>query len=378
MFFTIEKKVLVQSLLHVNKAVSSKNTIPILTGIKFDVSEDGLKLTGSDSDISVQITIPIIENEKELIKIFNSGKIVLPKYIVDIVKKLPTDKIEFELVEQFTVSIKSGMSEFKLNGYDADDYPDLPVINEDKILSVDSRLLRSMIKKTIFAISTNESRPILTGVLLNLEKEVLKFISTDSHRLAVKEISIDNLLNINFSNIVVPGKSLSELLKILEDYNTYVDIIVTDNQILFKINDLLFLSRLIDGTYPNISKIIPDNGKTKIILNNEDLLNAIERAALIAKEVKNNVVKLTILEDNLIEISSNMMETGKVKEMVKVKDIIGEPVKISFNSKFLLDALKVIDSEVISIEFTGALSPFVIRPNDSDKMLHLILPIRTY
>lgn len=378
MFFTIEKTNLVQALLHVNKAVSSKNTIPILTGIKFEIDEKGLTLTGSDSDISIQVNIPCFFNEKEIIKVINSGKIVLPKYIVDIVKKLPTDKIEFELVDQFTLTIKSGMSEFKLNGFDADEYPDLPVINEEKILSVDCNLLRSMIKQTIFSISSNESRPILSGVLLNFENEILKFISTDSHRLAIKEINVDNLKDLELSNIVIPGKSLNELYKILEDYNIYIDITVTDNQILFKLDNLLFLSRLIDGTYPNISKIIPNNSKTNIVLNNNDLLSAIERASLIAKEVKNNVVKLTTLEDNLIEISSIMMETGKVKELIKVKEIIGEPVKISFNSKFLLDVLKVIDSDDISIDFTGALSPFVIRPTDSDKMLHLILPIRTY
>lgn len=378
MFFTIEKTNLVQALLHVNKAVSSKNTIPILTGIKFEIDEKGLTLTGSDSDISIQVNIPCFFNEKEIIKVINSGKIVLPKYIVDIVKKLPTDKIEFELVDQFTLTIKSGMSEFKLNGFDADEYPDLPVINEEKILSVDCNLLRSMIKQTIFSISSNESRPILSGVLLNFENEILKFISTDSHRLAIKEINVDNLKDLELSNIVIPGKSLNELYKILEDYNIYIDITVTDNQILFKLDNLLFLSRLIDGTYPNISKIIPNNSKTNIVLNNNDLLSAIERASLIAKEVKNNVVKLTTLEDNLIEISSIMMETGKVKELIKVKEISGEPVKISFNSKFLLDVLKVIDSDDISIDFTGALSPFVIRPTDSDKMLHLILPIRTY
>jgi len=157
-----------------------------------------------------------------------------------------------------------------------------------------------------------------------------------------------------------------------------VNITVTNKQIFIKINDLIFISRLLDGTYPDISRIIPKESNTTIVINNSELLDSIERASLIAKESKNNIVKLISLEDNMIEISSNLHEIGKATELVYIKDFKGELIKISFNSKYVIDALKVIDSKEILIEFTGELSPFVIKPIDHNKMLHLILPIRTY
>ena len=378
MHFFIDKNSLVNAISHVSKAVSFKNTIPILSGIKFEVSQEGLVLTGSDSDITIQISISSLINDHEIVKIINTGKVVLPKYIVDIVKKLPCDEIEFKLVDRQTVIIKSGFSEFSINSYDVEEYPELPVIDKERSFNIESKLLKTMIRQTNFAISSNESRPILSGVLWNLDEDILKFISTDSHRLAIREGLVQNPSKISLTNVVVPGKSLQELYKILDNYNTLVNIIVTNNQVLIKIDNLIFFSRLLDGTYPDISRIIPKKGTTTIVLQNPVLLDAIERAALIAKESKNNIVKLTSLENNIIEISSNLHEIGKVTELIEVKEFNGELIKISFNSKYVLDALKVIDSNEILIEFTGALSPFVIRPIDHDKMLYLILPIRTY
>ncbi|MGD9677753.1 MAG: DNA polymerase III subunit beta [Vulcanibacillus sp.] len=378
MHFFIDKNSLVNAISHVSKAVSSKNTIPILSGIKFEVSHEGLILTGSDSDITILITISKLINENQIVKIINDGKVVLPRYIVDIVKKLPSEEIEFKLVDRQTVIIKSGFSEFSINSYDVEEYPELPLIDKEKSFNIESKLLKTMIKQTNFAVSFNESRPILSGVLWNLDEDTLKLISTDSHRLAIREGIVDNPSQIKLTNVVIPGKSLQELYKILDNYNTIVNITVTNNQILIKIDNLIFFSRLLDGTYPDISRIIPKNGNSKIVLQNTVLLDAIERAALIAKESKNNIVKLSSLESNIIEISSNLHEIGKVTETIEVKEFIGEIIKISFNSKYVLDALKVIDSNEISIEFTGALSPFVIKPIDHDKMLYLILPIRTY
>lgn len=378
MHFIINKNSLINALSHVSKAVSSKNTIPILTGIKFDLEQEGLKLTGTDSDITIQLFIPKMIKNDEIVQVITTGKIVLPKYIVDIVKKLPNDEIEFKLNERLAVTIKSGLSEFIINGYDVEDYPELLITDEKRSFNIESKLFKTMIKQTILAISYNESRPILNGVLWNLENELFKFVATDSHRLATREGVVDNNSNISLSNVVVPGKSLNELYKILDDYEAIVNVVVTNNQVFIKINNLIFISRLLDGTYPDISRIIPKEGNTTIVLNNMELLASIERASLIAKESKNNIVKLISLENNMIEISSNLHEIGQVTELLNLKEIKGEPIKISFNSKYVLDALKVIDSKEILIEFNGELSPFVIKPVDHNKMLHLILPIRTY
>lgn len=377
MHFIINKNYLVQGILNVSKAVSSKTTIPILTGIKFEVSQDGLTLIGSDSDITIKMFIPSIENDNEIIKVLQPGQIVLPKYIVEVVKKLPSDEIEFNLIENLTVVIKSGQSEFRLNGYDPEEYPVLPHIDDDQIISIPSELLKTMTRQTIFAVSTLESRPILTGVLWQLNEQNLRFVATDSHRLALREGVVETPTDLTFNNIVVPGKSLNELNKILPDDKSKVEIIVTENQLVIKSGNLLFLSRLLDGTYPDISRIIPNKGLTKITVQTQGLLDAIERASLIAKDNKNNVVKLSTLDKSLIEITSNLPEIGKVTEHINTDEIEGDEIKISFNAKYTLDALRAIDSQQIAIEFTGPLSPFVIKPIDHEKTLHLILPVRT-
>jgi len=377
MHFIIKKNHLVEGIQHVSKAVSSKTTISILTGINLEVDPQGITLTGSDADISIQLFIPAIENDQTIVQVFKEGKIVLPKYIVDIVKKLPSDEIEFLMQDQLMVTIKSGSSEFRLNGYDAEEYPLLPKIDQQIAFQVDSQLLKTMIKQVIFAVSTVESRPVLTGVLWHLENQILKFIATDSHRLAIREIKVNSNEDLYFNNIVVPGKSLNELNKILPDDQTLVEIIVSDNQILIQIGSILFLSRLLDGTYPDISRIIPNKEKTRITIKTKKLLDAIERASLISKEIKNNVVKLITKEDGTLEITSASSEIGIVTEHVEVDEIRGESIRISFNAKYTLDALRSIDSDVIYIDFTGALSPFILKPSDHDNILHLILPVRT-
>ena len=378
MYFKIKKNELNFALQHVNKAVSTKTTIPILTGIKFEIKENGLYLTGSDSDISIQIIIPIEKNDEQIIEVNEIGNIVLPKYIVDIVRKLPEDEIEFKKIDSLTISIKSGTSEFKLNGYDAEEYPELVMFNENQIFSIQSELLKTMIKQTIFAVSTLESRPVLTGVLWQSKNNTLKFVATDSHRLAVREAMIESETEININNIVVPGKSLQELSKILEDEDLLVDIVITENQIIFKISNILFISRLLDGTYPDISKIIPDNNITSMTLNTKNILDAIERASLLVRDSKTNTVKLSITDNTELEISSNIPEVGKVNENIKIIDFQGEPIKISFNAKYTIDALKAIDNHETVINFTGSLSPFIIKPTGNDKILYLILPVRTY
>jgi DNA polymerase III subunit beta len=177
-------------------------------------------------------------------------------------------------------------------------------------------------------------------------------------------------------HIVIAGKTLNELSKVLPD-GSLVDIVATDNQILFKMDSVLFYSRILDGTYPDTSKIISHNYKTEMVLKTKSLTDAIDRAYLLSREEKTNIVKLVTIGDGSIEISSSSTELGKVTEQIDTKMIQGDELKISFNSKYMLDALKVIDSEFIHIGFTGVMSPIIIRPEDDDRMLHLILPYRT-
>ncbi|GGH80282.1 DNA polymerase-3 subunit beta [Pullulanibacillus pueri] len=376
---TISREKLVENVNHVIKAVSSRTTIPILTGIKFVASKEGIELTGSDSDVSIQSFIPLEENGIENATVDIPGQIVLQaRFFSDIVKKLPGDQVDLEVDSRLMTRITSGSSEFNLNGQDAEEYPHLPSIREENSFNIRTDVLKHVIKQTVFAVSTSETRPVLTGVNWNIQNGKLSCVSTDSHRLAMRTISIETEDNLEKSNVIIPGKSLSDLAKILDDSGSdWVQIIITDNQILFKSNHLQFYSRLLEGNYPNTQGLIPQESKTEVILSTKSFLQAIDRASLLAREERNNVVKLKTLNDNTIEILSQSTEIGRVFENVSTKSIEGEEIRISFSAKYMMDALSKIDATEIKINFTGAMRPFLIRPVDEQDILMLILPVRT-
>ncbi|MBU8687857.1 DNA polymerase III subunit beta [Priestia megaterium] len=378
MKFIIQKDYLVQSVQDVMKAVSSRTTIPILTGIKIVATEEGVTLTGSDSDISIESFIPNEEEGKEIVDIQKPGSVVLPaRFFSEIVKKLPKDIVELDVQSHFLTIIRSGKAEFNLNGLDAEEYPHLPQIEENNMFRLPTDLLKNMIRQTVFAVSTSETRPILTGVNWKVDGKELTCIATDSHRLALRKATIETGNEATY-NVVIPGKSLSEFSKILDDSHELVDIVITENQVLFKTKHLLFFSRLLDGNYPDTSRLIPADSKTDVILNVKEFLQSIDRASLLAREGRNNVVKLSTLDEGIVEISSNSPEIGKVIEEVQSQSISGEELKISFSAKYMLDALKALEGTDIKISFTGAMRPFVIRTLEDDSMLQLILPVRTY
>ncbi|MBU8772359.1 DNA polymerase III subunit beta [Cytobacillus oceanisediminis] len=378
MRFIIQRDRLVQSVQDVMKAVTSRTTIPILTGIKIVASEEGVTLTGSDSDISIESFIPKEEAGDEIVEIKQAGAIVLQaKFFSEIVKKLPTDTVEISVENHLQTVIRSGKSEFNLNGLDAEEYPHLPQIEEENVFKIPTDLLKAMVRQTVFAVSTSETRPILTGVNWKVENGTLTCIATDSHRLALRKAQIETNASESY-NVVIPGKSLSELSKILDDNNDLIDIVITENQVLFKAEHLLFFSRLLEGNYPDTSRLIPSDSKTDVIVNTKEFLQAIDRASLLAKEGRNNVVKLSTIDGGVIEISSNTPEIGKVVEEVQSKSVEGEELKISFSAKFMMDALKALEGSEITISFTGAMRPFIIKPLNDESILQLILPVRTY
>ncbi|HZG14961.1 MAG TPA: DNA polymerase III subunit beta [Candidatus Bathyarchaeia archaeon] len=376
---SVQREKLSSAVSHVSKAVSSRTTIPILTGIKIKADEEGLTLTASDSDVSIEVLIPLEEAEEWGVTVHQPGSVVLTARIFsEIVRKLPGNEIHMQVDDRLVTHIRSGQAEFTINGMNADEFPQLPQLEEEKVFSVPSDLLKAMIRQTGFAVSTSEMRPILTGIMWTLEKGELKFVATDSHRLASRTAMVECMEELSFHNVVVPGKSCNELVKILDDDQTLVDIVVAANQILVKSNHILFYSRLLEGTYPDTTRIIPQSNKTEIVVNTKDFLQSIERASLLSREGKTNVVRLATLPDGNVEITSNAPEIGRVTETVKPSSMGGEDLKISFNAKYMMDALRSIDSAEIRTSFSGPMSPFVMRPTDHDWMLHLILPVRTY
>ncbi|MDS9471828.1 DNA polymerase III subunit beta [Sporosarcina pasteurii] len=377
MKFEIVRDELLDALNDVMKAISSKVAIPILTGIKIEVNENGMSMTGSDSDITIRTFIPVERDGKELIKISEQGSIVLQARVFsEIIRKLPTNEVKINVTDGLLTLIHSGKSEFKLIGSNPDEYPILPEVKDEHSFSLPADLMKSIIRETVFAVSQQETRPILTGVHWTVEEGKLSCVATDSHRLARKLASPENMPTIPFS-FVIPGKSLQELNKILPDSDSPVKIIIAEQQVLFKTDHVLFYSRLLEGNYPDTSRLIPTESKTSVTVNGRALLQSIDRASLLAKEDRNNIVRFST-EDKMIEISSNSPEIGKVEELVEAIQITGEELKISFSAKYMMDALRAIDGQDIEIQFTGAMRPFILKSADDDSILQLILPVRTY
>lgn len=378
MRLNILKEHLNESIQHVSKAISSRTTIPILTGIKIDVDAGGVTLTASDTEVSIQSTIPIEKEGTEIVQIVTPGSVVLPaKFFTEIIKKLPSSDVTIEVKDNFITWISSGTAEIQIVGLDPEEYPLLPQLEENNIVSVSSDLLKAMIRQTTFAVSTSETSPILTGVLWNFSHDRLKLIACDRLRMASREAQIEAEGEIEFHNIVIAGKSLNELNKLLPDQNMAIDIVVANNQVLFKIDRIQFFTRILDGAYPDTSKLIPQSFQTHLTIDTKKLADAIDRAYLLSREEKTNIVKMTLKDERTVEISSSSSELGKVTEQIETHKLEGDLLSISFNSKYMLDALKVIDSDFIQICFRGPMQPIIMKPEDHSNMLHLIMPYRT-
>ncbi|VED61456.1 DNA polymerase III subunit beta [Staphylococcus delphini] len=376
MEFSIQRDYFITQLNDTLKAISPRATLPILTGIKIDATNEGIVLTGSDSEISIEITIPNQVDGQEIINVVEPGSVVLPgRFFVDIIKKLPGKEVRLSTNEQFQTLITSAHSEFNLSGLDPDQYPLLPQVSSDDALQLPVKVLKNIIAQTNFAVSTSETRPVLTGVNWLIQQNELICTATDSHRLAVRKLKLDE--EIEDKNVIIPGKALAELNKIMTDSEDHIDIFFASNQVLFRVGNVNFISRLLEGHYPDTSRLFPENYEIKLGLNNSDFYHAIDRASLLAREGGNNVIKLST-GDTQIELSSTSPEIGTVKEEVTANDVEGGNLKISFNSKYMMDALKAIDNEEVEVEFFGTMKPFILKPKDDDTVTQLILPIRTY
>ncbi|QQK74160.1 DNA polymerase III subunit beta [Salicibibacter cibarius] len=378
MHITIDTQTFITSVQHANKAVSSKTTIPILTGIKIQVHTDGITLIGSDSDVSIETFIPKSDEEQSYMTIHEEGEMVLQaKYFSEIVRKMPGETLTLKKDGNMSATISSANVIFHLNGFDPDNYPKLPQLEEDQVFTLPYHLLKDIIRQTVFAVSTQETRPVLTGVNFSINDQELTATATDSHRLAMRTVGVETDETLEINNVIIPGKSLIELSRILDDSEDMITIIVTNTQVLFKMKNLLFFSRLLDGKFPLTSNMIPSEGKTTVTLSTKALNQSLERAMLLSREAKNNVVHVKSIGSTEIEITSISSEVGKVKESIEADEINGEDLQIAFNGKNTLDALKTLDCERISLMFTGTMSPFVIRPLDHQQMIHLFSPVRT-
>lgn len=378
MKFSIKRSAFIQGINMVSRAISSKTTIPILTGLKLSASNEGLILTGSNADVSIETVIDRNDADNELI-IEEEGSIVLPaRFFSGIVKKLPSDKMTLSVANGFQTEITSGTSSFTINGLDAADYPHLPEIENDNEISLSGDVFKEIINQTVIAVSNQESRPILTGVHFVLKDGTLFAVATDSHRLSQRKVALPD--NQGEYDVIIPGSSLSELSKMISDDTENVKMKITENQVLFTIGNTYFYSRLLEGTYPDTSRLIPKDSETNVQFDAYELLGAIERASLLSHESRNNVVKLTIKANvKQVTISGNSPDVGNVEEEVESKEVTGNDLEISFNPDYMKDALRAFGHSMINVAFTSSLRPFTLVPSeDAENFIELITPVRTF
>ena len=380
MNFTINRSAFISQLNNVLRAISSKTTIPILTGLKMVVNEDNIVLTGSNSDITIESVINANDADNDL-TIEDIGAIVLPaRFFSDIVKKLPDKKVTIEVTSGFQADITSGSAKFQINGQDAENFPHLPEIETNKSVTLPNDILKEVIRQTVIAVSKQESRPILAGVHMTLKDGVLTAVATDSHRLAQRKVVLENIDNGIDFDVIIPGKSMEELSGMISDVHEDVQMQVTENQVLFIFGNTHFYSRLLEGNYPETSQLIPQTADTTVELEAGAFLSSIERASLLSHESRNDVVKLSLKpSENLVRISGDSPDIGTVEEEVVTSALDGNDLEISFNPNYMKDALRSFGQATIKISFTSPLRPFTLVPTeDQENFVHLITPVRTF
>ena len=375
MKFTIKKELLLEALNKVSKAISTKNLIPVLAGVKFELKKKKLTLTASDNDITIQTLIET-DNEEDF-KVDSEGSIIIQgKYILDIVRKLPDKYINIEVVDELKILIYTENSEFNLNGISESEYPNIGLEESKKKITLNANVFKGIVNQTAFASSNEESKPILTGINFNIVGDILECNSTDSYRLARKVVKLEKSSEESY-NIVIPSHNILEFSRIVTDDDSEVELHIFNNKILFKNKNLKFESRLINGSYPNTSNLLPDESLLVVSTKLSDFYDVIDRVSILTSDKEKNVVTLETKNNTLI-LRSSSAEIGRVEEKMTIDKNNEEDIKISFSAKYMMEALKSFSTETVDIHFVGEVKPILIKSKEDETLTQLVLPIRTY
>ena len=374
MKFKIKRELLLEALNKVSKAISTKNLIPVLSGVKFELKKKKLILTASDNDITIQTVIE--SNTDNEFNIEKEGSIVIQgKYILDIVRKLQDEYINIEVIDELKILIYTDNSEFNLNGINKNEYPNISLEESKKKIVLDADIFKDIVNQTSFAASHEETKPVLTGINFNIVGDILECNSTDSYRLARKVINLSTESEENY-NVVIPSHNIVEFSRIIGD-NEKVELHIFNNKILFKTGNIKFESRLINGTYPNTSNLLPDDSLMTVSVNLEDFYNVVDRVSILTSDKEKNIVTLETNGD-VLTLKSSSAEVGRVEEKMTIKKDNSEDIKISFSAKYMMEALKSFSTETVDINFVGEIKPILIKSKDDETLTQLVLPIRTY
>jgi len=368
----IEKRILLEGLNCVSKALNTRNIIPVLNGIKFDLKNEGLYLTATDNDITIQTFI----GKSDIKSIDEEGcTIIYGKTLLNTISKLQNTMITVENFENNEVSFKTengGVYDFPC--FNQEDFPNIKLEEVKDPIILDGLKFKEIINNTSFACSLQESRPLLTGVNIKLTGNLFEVVATDSYRLSKVSLMLDKIYSENI-NIVIPARNINELIKLINREDE-VQIHVFSNKALFKFGNIVFQTSLLNGTYPNTDNSIPKTFNYKIKANLKDFYSLLDTASSLTQSKEKNIVDMEINGNELI-VSASSLE-GKGKDKITVVNEIGNNIKISFSVRYMLDALKVLNEEEICILLNGEISPIILKENEQSELIELVLPMKTY
>jgi DNA polymerase-3 subunit beta len=365
MKISVNQSLLSKVLNVVSKAVSSRTTIPILKGILLKTVPEGLKLSASDLDISIEKTVPVT--------VLEEGSVVVPASLfTDIVKMLPNGEIEISCDPSMNVTIKCLTSEYSIVGQSPEEFPSIGEISAKETYEFDKNAFKEMISRTSFAASIDESKGIIVGILMELDEGAMNMVALDGFRMAVARSSVASL---DRKRIIINARILSEINKILMDIPDAdtVKLTLDEKRGVVDISDTKIIIRLLEGEFIRYRDILPKEHKVRVTANRKELVDAIERASVMARKGKNNLIVLSVADDRLTITSRS--EEGTVREELFIQ-LEGDEIRIGFNAKFILDALKAVDDEEILLDMNTSVSPCLIRPVEGDAYEYLILPVR--
>ncbi len=363
MKITFNKTELVQAVSNVQRAVSTKNSIPALEGILIKAHDNKVTLCGYDLEIGIRTEIDAT--------IVEEGEIVLSaKLFSEIVRRMPDELITIETDEKLITYINSGVADYQIVGISAYEYPELPSFDELESFSLNGNLLKTMIKQTCYAVSDNQSKPIYTGSLFDLKDGFLKVVSVDGFRMAIRKEKIDGERNFNF---IVPGKTLSEVLKINCDDESSITVVVGKKHVTFKIDNYSIVSRLIEGKFLDYDGTIPAGASTSLRVNTREIASSVERMSLLTSEKMQSPVRFIVADEGIKLFCTTVV--GKASDYINLP-FEGSEVEIGFNNRYLLDAIKNTDTDELLFEFNGPLKPLKILPIEGDSFVFLVVPMR--
>jgi len=374
MRFVVKREELLKALLVVGRAVNSKSSaVPVLANFKFELNDQGLFITGSNYELTIQTQIPYTKNDVELIRNAEQGATLLnAKIITDMARKIESEDLSLEVIDSTIALISGGKIKYNLNCIKAEEYPDVDLLADGTEVKMTRMEFSDLVNQTAFAASLKEQRPVLTAMHIETEEGMLTATTTDSARMARKEMTVANELAFQAN---VPAKMMVEVDHLLEGCDS-VSIAFSDKKALFSFDNTVVATRLVIGEYPNTKNIVPRVTNHSLEVNASDLIKAIDRVNILSID-RENVVDLFMSSDS-VEVSAKSTQVGSASEKLDTFRFEGAELRISFNSEFVINAIRALNCEDVTFLFVGEMKPFVIKNAKDESVIQIVTPVRTY